>query len=127
MANEKNLIPGNKRSQSENRENGKKGGKASGRARREKATVQKLMNDVFNAPCSKYKGFNELAAQLGLESKESVKKVFILACTQKAIKRADLDTIKTLCELLGEPLKPEQKSTPFIEELAESLFKDEVD
>lgn len=34
MANEQNLIPGNKRSQSEARENGRKGGIASGKKRR---------------------------------------------------------------------------------------------
>ena len=36
MANEENLIPANKRSLSEARENGRKGGIASGKARREK-------------------------------------------------------------------------------------------
>ena len=40
MANEQNLIPGNKRSQSELRENGRKGGIASGKVRRERKTLK---------------------------------------------------------------------------------------
>ena len=36
MANEQNLIPANKRSKSEARENGSKGGIASGKSRRKK-------------------------------------------------------------------------------------------
>lgn len=123
MANEKNLKP--VQSKEEARERGKKGGINSGRKRREKKTVQKLIKDIFNSPSSDYKEYSKLAAQLGLEDTESVKKVFILACTQKAIKRADLDTIKTLCELLGETLETEQKKAPAIEELAKSLFEEE--
>ena len=44
MANEGNLIPFSKRSESEAREFGKKGGKASGEARRRKANFRKTLN-----------------------------------------------------------------------------------
>lgn len=44
MANEGNLIPFSKRSESEAREFGKKGGKASGKARRRKADFRKTLN-----------------------------------------------------------------------------------
>ena len=43
MANEKNLIPQSQRSPNEVRENGRKGGKASGKARRAKVTMRKLV------------------------------------------------------------------------------------
>ena len=43
MANEQNLIPANKRSKSEARANSRKGGIASGKARREKAEFRKLI------------------------------------------------------------------------------------
>ena len=43
MANEQNLIPANKRSKSEARANSRKGGIASGKARREKAEFKKLI------------------------------------------------------------------------------------
>ena len=42
MANEKNLIPNNKRSPSEVRENGRKGGIASGKARNKQKTFKEL-------------------------------------------------------------------------------------
>ena len=48
MANEENLKPG--RSVSEAREKGKKGGVASGKARREKADLKKLLNIALTMP-----------------------------------------------------------------------------
>lgn len=47
MANEKNLIPFDKRSEREAREFGKKGGKASGKARRKKADFRKMLNQLL--------------------------------------------------------------------------------
>ena len=44
MANEQNLIPFSKRSESEARDFGRKGGKASGEARRRKADFKKTLN-----------------------------------------------------------------------------------
>lgn len=43
MANEQNLIPGNKRSQSEARENGRRGGIASGEKRRHQRDLRKAV------------------------------------------------------------------------------------
>ncbi len=48
MANEQNLIPNSKRSPREVRENGRKGGIASGKARREKKTLREIM-EVYGA------------------------------------------------------------------------------
>ncbi|MCI9592277.1 MAG: hypothetical protein HFG42_17400 [Lachnospiraceae bacterium] len=49
MANNGNLIPFNKRSVSEAREYGRKGGKASGKARRQKADFRKTLNLLLSA------------------------------------------------------------------------------
>ena len=48
MANEQNLIPGNKRSQEEARENGRKGGINSGKARKRKADLRKIAQQVLD-------------------------------------------------------------------------------
>ena len=48
MANEQNLIPGNKRSPSEARENGRKGGVNSGKARKRKADLRKIAQQVLD-------------------------------------------------------------------------------
>lgn len=53
MANEQNLIPGNKRTLSERRALAKKAGVASGKARREKANFKKLCEIALNET---YKG-----------------------------------------------------------------------
>ena len=49
MANEQNLIPANKRSKSELREMTKKGGIASGKARRKKADLKKAFETILQA------------------------------------------------------------------------------
>ena len=46
--NDENLIPNDKRSPKEVRENGRKGGIASGRSRREKANLRKLAQQVLD-------------------------------------------------------------------------------
>ena len=56
MANEKNLIPNNKRSPSEVRENGKKGGKKSGEARRKKKQFKDCMIQLLDADLEKFIG-----------------------------------------------------------------------
>ena len=52
MANEQNLIPGNKRSQSEARENGRKGGKKSGEVRRKRKAMKEQMEMLLALPCN---------------------------------------------------------------------------
>lgn len=55
MAREDNLIPSNKRTPEERRKIAKKAGKASGKARREKANLRKALNTVLssNVPSEK--------------------------------------------------------------------------
>lgn len=65
MANEKNLIPMNERSESEVRELGKKGGIASGETRREKATMKKTLEMLLEQKNNSNKTYRELAT-LGL-------------------------------------------------------------
>ncbi len=50
MANEKNLIPVTKRTKSEAREISKKGGQASGAARRKKKTMKQVANYLLSLP-----------------------------------------------------------------------------
>ena len=49
MANNENLIPFDKRSEREAREFGRKGGKASGEARRKKADFRRTLNLLLTA------------------------------------------------------------------------------
>ena len=64
MANEKNLIPFSKRSESEARENGKKGGRASGKARREKADLRKMAQTILDGTYTARSGEELTGAEL---------------------------------------------------------------
>ena len=66
-ANNENLVPFNKRSVSEAREMGRKGGKASGEARRRKADFRKTLNLLLTAKIDSEEWTPVLEA-LGLES-----------------------------------------------------------
>ena len=65
MAKEDNLIPFSERSKEEAREMGKKGGIASGKARKEKATMKKTLEMLLDEKNKKGKTYRELTT-LGL-------------------------------------------------------------
>jgi hypothetical protein len=106
MANEQNLIPQAQRSPKEVRENGRKGGKASGEARRAKKTLRELV---------------ELFAELGVseESREKMRKIGIpeelmtrkmqpvVALFNKANK-GDVGAFNAIRDIIGE--KPVEKT-----------------
>lgn len=100
MANENNLKP--IRSTSEARERGKKGGIASGKARREKKTVQKLLEDYLDSDIKSKKKLKDFAKAVGLKGDQSVKELITAVCILNTLKKGDVETLKTLCELLGE-------------------------
>lgn len=63
MANEQNLVPNSKRSPSEVRENGAKGGKKSGESRRRKKTMKQVMDFLLEQPVSMSADYNFLVEQ----------------------------------------------------------------
>lgn len=67
MANNENLIPFNKRSKNEAREWGRKGGKASGAARRRKADFRKTLNALLTAKIDSEE-WTPFLESLGLDS-----------------------------------------------------------
>ena len=67
MANNENLIPFSKRSKNEAREWGKKGGKASGAARRKKADFRKTLNALLTAEIDSEE-WTPFLESLGLDS-----------------------------------------------------------
>lgn len=54
-------------------ENGRKGGVNSGIARREKKTVQKILNDFLSTAAKDNPQVSKLAAKMGLKSDDSIK------------------------------------------------------
>ena len=104
MANEtsKNLIPQSKRTKDEQREIARKGGIASGIARREKKTVQKILNDFLDTSAKDNPQIAKLAAKMGLQGDESIKDLFTIVCTLNTLKSGNLGDLERLTKLLGE-------------------------
>lgn len=99
MANEQNLrVP----TSSEARRNGKKGGIASGIARREKKTVQKILNDFLSTAAKDNPQVSKLAAKMGLRSDDSIKDLFTIVCILNTMKDGNLSDLERLSKLLGE-------------------------
>ena len=92
MANEQNLIPTNKRTKSEQREIAKKGGVASGKARRKKADFQKALKLVLSSEVPN----EQLAVALEKLGYEKTNEMAIaLNTVQKAVK-GDLRAVELI-------------------------------
>ena len=100
MANEQNLRP--IRTESEARKKGRNGGIASGIARREKKTIQKILNDFLSTAAKDNPQVAKLAAKMGLKSDDSIKDLFTIVCTLNTLKDGNLSDLERLSKLLGE-------------------------
>ena len=100
MPNEQNLRP--IRTESEARKKGRNGGIASGIARREKKTIQKILNDFLSTAAKDNPQVAKLAAKMGLKSDDSIKDLFTIVCTLNTLKDGNLSDLERLSKLLGE-------------------------
>jgi len=107
-------------------EKGRKGGINSGKSKKAKKTVQKLLDELCNDKCSRNAVFAELAQKLGLDEKTTVKQLVIFKCLFNTLKRGNMDDLMKIMNIIGEKPTAEEKATPGIEELARSLFDDET-
>lgn len=121
--NEKNLIPNEERTPSERRENARKAGIASGKARREKKTIQKILEDLLDGQIKDSPQFAKLASKMGVESDKSIKDIFTLVCLLNSVKSGNLGDLERLSKLLGEDNAKEQNNG-ILDELTEYLKGD---
>lgn len=123
--NEKNLIPNEERTPRERRENARKAGIASGKARREKKTIQNILTALCDSKCSDIPQFKKIAAKLGLDGDKSVKELFTLVSTLNALKTAKMDDLGKMAELLGEQRElqseSEEQQTSFLEAIKKAV------
>ena len=96
MANEQNLT--HKLTVSEQR----KGGQKSAQVRREKKTVQKILNDFLSTAANDNPQVSKLAAKMGLQDDGSIKDLFTIVCTLNTLKDGNLSDLERLSKLLGE-------------------------
>lgn len=110
MPNEKNLKKGKVtqfKSGEEAAKNGKKGGEASAQSRREKKTIQQILNTVLDGDISTLPQFASIAKKLGVERDKSIKELFSLICLLNSVKTANLSDLEHLVKLLGEDKQDE--------------------
>ena len=99
MANEQNLRPCEHKF---TQEEAKKSGINSAIARREKKTVQKILNDFLSTAAKDSPQVSKLAAKMGLQDDGSIKDLFTIVCTLNTLKDGNLSDLERLSKLLGE-------------------------
>ena len=101
-------------------ENGRKGGIASGQARREKKTIQKILADLLDGQIKDNPQFAKLASKMGVESDKSVKDIFTYICVLNSVKSGNLGDLERLSKLLGED-NAKEHNNGILDELTEYL------
>ena len=109
------------RSGDEAAKNGRKGGLASGKKRREKRTVQKILMDFLESDAHTSPALAYLAQEIGLED-GSIKELVVMKLLLNSLKDGDLSDLERLMKLLGE-----QKETAGAEEKLDALLKEFTD
>ena len=105
MSNANNLKNGEAtqfRTGEEQVEIARQGGIASGKARREKKTIQKILADLLDSEIKDSPQFAKLASKMGVESDKSVKDIFTMVCLLNSVKSGNLGDLEWLSKLLGE-------------------------
>lgn len=104
MANEKNLIPFGKRTESEEREIQSAGGKASGAARRRKRSLKEAADLYLSLPVSDCRVWNKISRQY-VDPEDIDNQMAIIVGLSKAAARGDPKAAKVLFDVLGEDSK----------------------
>lgn len=119
MANDKNLIPQNKRTKEEQREVARLGGIASGEARRRKKLLKECMLELLELPVSSRKHWNKLS-KMGIEPDDiDNKELLTVALFEKAVSEGDVSAFKEIRNLIGEDVQTDENGQ--LEQLIEGL------
>lgn len=102
MANEKNLIPIEQRTTSEAREISKKGGINSGKSRKRKVELKKVVSEMMNSKVRRYPVLADIAEKYGISDKVSVKELISLGAMLKAAVDGSASELLKLMEIIGE-------------------------
>lgn len=101
MPNEQNLIPMDQRSQSEARELGREGGRASGVSRRRKRSLRDAADLYLSLPVADKRAWNKLARN-GVDPEDVDNQMAIIAGLTIKAAKGDAKAAKVLFDLLGE-------------------------
>ena len=123
MSNANNLKNGEAtqfRTGEEQVEIARQGGIASGKARREKKTIQKILAELLDGQIKDNPQFAKLASKMGVESDKSVKDIFTMVCLLNSVKNGNLGDLERLSKLLGED-NAKEHNNGILDELTEYL------
>ena len=105
MANEKNLIPFDERTESEQREIASAGGIASGAARRRKRALKEAADLYLSLPVSDKRSWNRLARK-GVDPEDIDNQMAMIIGLTEAATAGDARAGKLIVDILGEDAKP---------------------
>ena len=101
MANEQNLITQNNRTKSEQREIAQKGGKASGKARRQKRAIKDCMETLLSLPAAG--AYKDLASEFGIGDDDIDNHMLLVTSIfRKAVIEGDVAAFREILKLQGE-------------------------
>ena len=101
MPNEKNLIPMDRRSQSEARELGRNGGIASGVSRRRKRSLKEAADLFLSMPVTDTRTFNKMA-KAGIDVDDADYQMAVIVGLTMQAAKGDAKAAKAVFDLLGE-------------------------
>ena len=109
MPNEKNLIPNNKRTPSERRENARKAGKKSGEVRRKKRQLKDDMITLLKLPVADTRKWNKLA-RMGVDMDKIDNNMLLTVALFLEASDGDVSAFKEIRDLIGEKNETDDSS-----------------
>lgn len=98
MANEKNLIPFNKRTENEQREYAKKGGQKSGEVRRQRKAMKEQMEMLLSLPFKQEKQLKFMKS-LGIEEEEIDNQMALMVAMYAKALKGDVQAFNSIREV----------------------------
>ena len=101
MANEQNLIPNSERTPTERRNNARKAGIASGKARREKRDRKQRAAELFDLTMQGA-GVEKIKKFFNINEDLTAYETMVLSCFMKARQKGDANALEKLLKISGE-------------------------
>ena len=120
MSNEKNLIPFNKRTESEQREIAQQGGIASGRARRRKRGMKEAADYYLSLPETDRRRVNALLRD-AVDPEDIDNQMAVIKGITARAKKGDPQAANVLLKMLGEDNPPDDTAADTLEHARELL------
>lgn len=114
MSNEKNLIPFNKRTESEQREIAQQGGIASGKARRRKRSMKEAADYYLSLPETDRRSVNALLRN-AVDPEDIDNQMAVIKGITARAKKGDPQAANVLLKMLGEDNPPDDTAADTLE------------